>query len=75
MHVAFSSLIRKQTQKDFSNDDDEIHSLQNELRQGNEDEISLVKENEYRWESLFGLMGEYGNNLMVYDTDSIILKN
>jgi len=45
------------------------------LRQGNEDEISLVKETEYRWESLFGLMGEYGNNLMVYDTDSIILKN
>lgn len=75
MHVAFSSLIRKQTQKDFSNDDDEIHSLQNELRQSNEDEISLVKESEYRWESLFGLMGEYGNNLMVYDTDSIILKN
>jgi len=45
------------------------------LRQGNEDEISLVRENEYSWESLFGLMGEYGNNLMVYDTDSIILKN
>jgi len=49
--------------------------LQNELRLGNEDEISLVKENEYSWESLFGLMGEYGNNLMVYDTNSIILKN
>ena len=75
VHVAFSTLIRKQTQKDFSNDDEEIHSLQNELRQGNEDEISLVRENEYSWESLFGLMGEYGNNLMVYDTDSIILKN
>jgi hypothetical protein len=49
--------------------------LQNELRQGEEDEISLVKEPEYNWESLFGLMGEYGNNLMIYDTDSIILKN
>jgi hypothetical protein len=39
------------------------------------DEISLVKEIEFSWGSLFGLMGEYGNNLMIYDTDSIILKN
>ena len=26
-------------------------------------------------ESLFGIMGEYGNNLMIYDTESIILKH
>lgn len=26
-------------------------------------------------ESFFGIMGEYGNNLMVYDTESIILKH
>ena len=32
VHVAFSSLIRKNAQRDFSNDDDEINSLQNELR-------------------------------------------
>ena len=38
-------------------------------------EISLTKEEQYSWESLFGLMGEYGNNLMIYDTESIILKN
>ena len=26
-------------------------------------------------ESLFGIMGEYGNNLMIYSSDSIILKH
>lgn len=26
-------------------------------------------------ESFFGIMGEYGNNMMVYDTESIILKH
>jgi hypothetical protein len=25
--------------------------------------------------ALFGVMGEYGNNIMVYDTESIMLKH
>mgnify|MGYP000872083719 CR=1 FL=1 len=25
--------------------------------------------------ALFGIMGEYGNNIMVYDTESIMLKH
>ena len=34
----------------------------------NEDEIVLV-------ESLFGIMGENGNNIMIYSSDSVVLKH
>ena len=33
-----------------------------------EDEVIMT-------ESLFGIMGEYGNNIMIYSSDSIILKH
>lgn len=37
---------------------------------------SIVPEEDlFVHESLFGIMGEYGNNIMVYSSDSIILKH
>ena len=43
---------------------------------GDEDEISIDEEQEMIFmDSLFGIMGEYGNNIMIYSSDSIILKH
>jgi WD40 repeat protein len=42
------------------------------------DESERTEEEEETYqvsESFFGIIGEYGNNLMVYDTESIILKH
>ena len=33
-----------------------------------EDEVIVM-------ESLFGIMGEHGNNIMIYSSDSIVLKH
>ena len=43
---------------------------------GDEDEMSIEEEQEVTYmDSLFGIMGEYGNNIMIYSSDSIILKH
>ena len=43
---------------------------------GDEDEMSIDEEQEIIFmDSLFGIMGEYGNNIMIYSSDSIILKH
>ena len=43
---------------------------------GDEDEMSIDEEQEIVFmDSLFGIMGEYGNNIMIYSSDSIILKH
>ena len=43
---------------------------------GDEDEMSIDEEQEMIFmDSLFGIMGEYGNNIMIYSSDSIILKH
>ena len=34
-----------------------------------------VEEEVIMLDSLFGIMGEYGNNIMIYSSDSIILKH
>lgn len=39
-----------------------------------EDGLS-VEEETIVVESMFAIMGEYGNNIMIYSTDSIILKH
>lgn len=50
--------------RNFSNMDEEEEQTEN-----------TVEETYQVTESFFGIMGEYGNNLMVYDTESIILKH
>ena len=43
---------------------------------GDEDDMSIDEEQEIVFmDSLFGIMGEYGNNIMIYSSDSIILKH
>ena len=39
------------------------------------EDLSVAQDDYVIHESLFGIMGEYGNNLMIYTTDSIILKH
>ena len=39
------------------------------------EDMSMNEEEFVVLESLFAIMGEYGNNLMIYSTDSIILKH
>lgn len=56
---------------DEEDDDEENRDYSNveETERFGEEETFQVSE------SFFGLIGEYGNNLMVYDTESIILKH
>ena len=42
--------------------------------QGQDDDLS-VEEEVIVLESLFGIMGEYGNNIMIYSSESIVLKH
>ena len=42
--------------------------------EGSED-LSVEQEELIVMDALFGIMGEYGNNLMIYSSDSIILKH
>ena len=43
---------------------------------GDEDEMSIDEEQEIVFmDSLFGIMGEYGTCIMIYSSDSIILKH
>jgi len=45
--------------------------------EGDEDSLPPGAEGELTRviESLFGIMGDHGNSLMVYDTDSIVLRH
>lgn len=44
-------------------------------RDGDDESDLSVVDDIVTVESLFGIMGEYGNNLMIYSSDSIILKH
>lgn len=52
---------------------------QDDIFGGEDDEESLRERGESGLtrviESLFGIMGDHGNSLMVYDTDSIVLRH
>ena len=54
-----------------------VNEMNERLREmGDEDEMSIEEEQEVTYmDSLFGIMGEYGNNIMIYSSDSIILKH
>mmetsp|Transcript_15803 Transcript_15803/g.21395 ORF Transcript_15803/g.21395 Transcript_15803/m.21395 type:complete len:96 (-) Transcript_15803:3026-3313(-) len=51
-----------------SNDNTINHEQSADLSVPDEEDLFTV-------ESLFGIMGEYGNNLMIYSSESIILKH
>jgi WD40 repeat protein len=89
VHVAFSPKITCQRvnvfnknmklNKNFSMDDDEEpfdkDSQSDNFQDGSEDPSFLTQENITTFDSLFGVMGEYGNNVMIYSADSVILKH
>ena len=53
----------------------ESASVVEEANREDQSEDLSVEEEVIIMESLFGIMGEYGNNLMIYSSDSIILKH
>ena len=53
----------------------ESASNQSKILPEDQSEELSVEEDIIIMESLFGIMGEYGNNLMIYSSDSIILKH
>lgn len=63
-HIAFSPVIKKTSQKAQIFGDAHQNVQEVEVDQ----QFSV-------FESFFGVMGEYGNNVMVYDTVSICLKH
>lgn len=84
IHVAFSPISRRTTAKIYKQQDHVVDlsiDRQLELNEENQNYSNMdasERTNEETYlvsESFFGIMGEYGNNLMVYDTESIILKH
>ena len=43
--------------------------------QDNQSQDLSVEDEVFTMESLFGIMGEYGNNIMIYSSDSCVLKH
>jgi len=84
--VAFSQPIVRQLQKGF-NRNIQLNDLNNmgsatesasnieEIQNEDQSEDLSVADEIVVVDSLFAIMGEYGNNLMVYSSDSIILKH
>lgn len=81
VHVAFSPITRSKILKVLKEDpypskatfkddlpDENIDS-------SNESKISHSYQTVEQTESQFGLMGEHGNNVMIYDTESYLLRN
>ena len=91
MHVAFSpKIVRKKLnvfnqnmkfnrELDMDSDDRGIYADKDNERYSQSDDPSfLAPDGEAITEvhdSLFAIMGEYGNNIMIYSTDSVILKH
>lgn len=91
VHIAFSPLLNKtqyrmvRTQNEVATNelDDEMsenidHSnnvMTNREDDDEEQTNSEVVQAYQQAESMFAIMGEYGNNILVYDTESIILKH
>ena len=87
VHVAFSSPIARPRQNAFNRNiqlrdlnnmgggsTDSASVIEDPTREDQSDALS-VNEEVIIMEALFGIMGEYGNNLMIYSSDSIILKH
>lgn len=81
VHVAFSPIIRSKQMKVLK-DEHQYSSAQfnydlsdENIDRSNDADLSIAYQTVDQTESLFGLMGEYGNNVMIYDTESYILRN
>lgn len=83
VHVAFSMPIVRRRQnafnrnihlKDLNQMGSEQDTSQQDEQEMSEDGLSVDEEITVV-ESMFAIMGEYGNNIMIYSSDSIILKH
>ena len=86
VHIAFSSPIEKrrlnfvnQAKHHFNMSDASQSGMdpseQNDSYRMSELHEDAVPQEIVTHEALFGIMGEYGNNIMIYSSDSIILKH
>ena len=84
MHVAFSPVIVRHKLTLYKTQDQSAIHLENQSsrmsesdRHGESDRLSDVDGPEFQnyYESLFAVMGEYGNSIMIYSSDSVILRH
>lgn len=79
LHVAFSPITRSKKVKVIKDGLNYQQSFPDGLPADENIDasncIELQHSIEDEFESLFGLMGEHGNNVMIYDTESFVLRN